>query len=376
MAENNTYKTRNKTEEVKKYLYDIIRDHKSEPNYLLPSEHALCIKFNVSRITVKSALQQLQADKLIFRHQGKGSFISSDAEKILNFSKKRSLKLIGVILPDLRSYFMLNIIHGIHEYLKDTEFKMVLNCTDFSQRKESKAIQDLLDVGVVGILIYPVDKQTYNQDLLKLAMTNFPLVFIDRSLPGMKINSVMSDHYRDICKATEYLLSLGHKNIGIISPQPDGTSTLVERLEGYNNTLSKYGVPIHGYYKLTDLKNYDEQWEDKITAYFKKNSSLTAVIIFNSDLCYKTLYVLKSLNIKIPDDLSLIAYGDDYSHIEDFVNVPITSIRQNTDNIGRTAAKILVRNIDDPATIKTTEVVRIPSEFSIRSSTKAVTPET
>lgn len=135
-------------------------------------------------------------------------------------------------------------------------------------------------------------------------------------------------------------------------------------------------MPIHGYYKLTDLKNYDEQWEEKITAYFKKNSSLTAVIIFNSDLCYKTLYVLKALNIKIPDDLSLIAYGDDYSHIEDFVNVPITSIRQNTDNIGRTAAKILIRNIDDPATIKTTEVVRIPSEFSIRSSTKAVTPET
>lgn len=367
-----TEKLKNKTKEVKAYLYDIIREHKSEPNFLLPSEHSLCIKFNVSRITVKNAFQQLQADKLIFRHQGKGSFISSDAKQILTFRKERPTKLIGVILPDLNSYFMLNIIHGIHDYIKDTEFKMVLGCTDFSQRKESKTIQDMLDVGVAGLLVYPVDRQTYNQDLLKLAMTDFPLVFIDRSLPGMKINSVMSDHYRDVYKATEYLLSLGHKNIGIISPQPEGTSTLVERIEGYNNALSKYGIPIHGYYKLTDLKNYDEEWKEKITTYFKKNSSLTAVIVFNSNLCYKTLYVLNALNVKIPDELSVIAYGDDYSYIEDFVNVPITSIRQNTDSIGRTAAKILIRNIDNPSTVKAAEVVKLQSEFIVRSSTKPI----
>ena len=101
-----------KTNIVKNYLYDIINAHKSETNFLLPSENALCMKFNVSRITVKNAFQELAAENLIYRHQGKGTFISFEAKQKLHNEKKEAVKLIGLVLPDLGSKFMLNIING------------------------------------------------------------------------------------------------------------------------------------------------------------------------------------------------------------------------------------------------------------------------
>ena len=354
---------------VKNYLYELIYKHKSEPNYLLPSENALCLKFKVSRITVKNALQELKAENLIFRHQGKGSFINSTAEQELSNAKKPAAKLIGLILPDLKSYFMLNLIDGAEKYLSDTEYRIVLYCTHFSQKKESKAIQELLAIGVAGILIYPVDRQTYNQELLKLVIAKFPLVLLERSLPGMKIHSVMSDHFHDVSVATQHLLTLGHKNIGIISTFPEGTSTIIERLNGYDSTLSKHNVPIHNYYKLISLVNYDEHWEDKITAYFEKNVSLSAVIIFNSDLCYKTLQVLRKMHKEVPDDISVIAYADDYSQMEEVMRTPITSIHQNTITLGKTAAKLLIKNIEEPS--DRIENIKISSEFIIKTSTRS-----
>ena len=357
-----------KIEMVKNYLYDIINKHKSETNFQLPSENALCLKFNVSRITVKNAIQKLMEENLVYRHQGKGTFISFEAKQKLYNEKKGDLKLIGLVLPDLSSNFMLTIINGVDRFLSETHYRMVLYCTQFSQKKEIAALQELTKMGVSGILIYPVDQEIYSQELRRLVTSRFPLVFIDRTLPGLNAHSVMSNHTLDVKEATQHLLSLGHKNIGIISTIPDGTSTIIERLKGYTMALSANRIPIHGYYKLLDLENYDEQWESKISTFFRKNRSLSAVIIFNSDLCYKTLHVLDKLQKRIPDDISVVAYADDYSGMEKFLPIPLTSIHQNTILLGKTAAKILIRNIESPDEF--TQTIKISSELVIKGSTK------
>ena len=358
----------NKTELVKNYLYDIINKNKSETNFLLPSEKALCLKFGVSRITVKSALQELAAENLIYRHQGKGTFISFEAKQKLHNEKQKKINLIGLVLPDLNSNFMLNIINGVERYLSETDYRIVLYCTQFSQKKEIAALQELTAMGVAGILIYPVDQEIYSQELRKLINSRFPLVFIDRTLPRLNAHSVMSNHTLDVKMATQHLLELGHRNIGIISTKPDGTSTIIERLKGYDMALSANHIPIHRYYKLYDLENYDEQWEEKISLFFQKNRSLSAVIIFNSDLCTKTLYVLEKLHKHIPDDISVVAYADDYSGMDKFLPIPLTSIHQNTLLLGKTAAKILIRKIVAPDEF--TQNIKISSEFIIKGSTK------
>lgn len=363
----------NKTDVLKKYLYNVILENCIIPNYKLPSENALCTKFGISRITAKNALLSLEIDGLVHRHQGKGTFISSEAKtKLLGYEELKPLKFIGVLLPDLKSKFMLNIINGIEERLTNTNYKMILYCTHYSQKKEEQAIQELVKFKVDGFLIYPVDRQNYNQEILRLLIDKYPFTLIDRTLPGIKANTVNADHIADINTATTHLLDLGHTHIGIISTSPEGTSTISERIKGYDMALSAHKIPIHGYYKMTNMINYDTDWEEKLTSYFLDNPTLSAVIAFNSDLCYKTLRVLSKLGIRIPDQMSIISYADDYSDITDLMKITLTSILQNTHTIGKTAAGLLLDRIINPGSPE--QFIKIPSDFLVQSSTKSFLP--
>ena len=64
---------------MRKYLLELIENNKHTPDFKLPSENQLALKFNASRITAKNAILSLEKDGLIYRKQGKGTFISTKA---------------------------------------------------------------------------------------------------------------------------------------------------------------------------------------------------------------------------------------------------------------------------------------------------------
>ena len=218
---------KNKTEQITEYLRKKIYRHIDEINYKMPSEAMLCRLFNVSRITAKNAIEELTAQGLLFRHQGKGTFIASDAKtKVLQREELRSADLIALLLPDLNSKFMLDLIKGVEERLHSAHYNIIIKCTNYSQSQEQITIRSLIKNGVKGLIVYPVDRQFYNQEFLKLILKKFPLVLIDRTLKGLDVSVVASDHINDMIEATDYLIRNGHRNIGIISTSPDGTNTV------------------------------------------------------------------------------------------------------------------------------------------------------
>ena len=360
-----------KTEQVKQYLQTLIYKNIDEINYKIPSENTLCRICKVSRITAKNALEELVAEGLLFRHQGKGTFISSEAKaKISPQANVRPSKLIGLLLPDLKSKFMLSIIQGIEAKLHNTDYDMIIKCTNYSQTQELKAVQNLLKSGVKGIIAYPVDKQFYNQEFLKLAFEKFPFVLIDRTLPGLNVSVVTSDNVNDMRTATESLILEGHRHIGIISTDSEGTDTLILRIHGYEDALAAHLISVKGSYKFTSMVNYDKDWETKLTQYFLNNKKLTAVIALNSDLGYKTLRVLKKLGLRVPEDISLIAYEDEYSNIADLMEISLTSIRQNPYEIGSQAANLILGQAEN--TNQEVRQIKIHSDFIKRNSTRAI----
>lgn len=363
--------SKTKKEQVKNYLQTLIYKHIDEINYKIPSENMLCRICKVSRITAKNAVEELVAEGLLFRHQGKGTFISSEAKaQILPREEVRASKFIGLLLPDLKSNFMLNLIQGIESKIHDTEYDLIIKCTNYSQTQEQKAVQNLQKSGAKGIIAYPVDKQFYNQEFLKLTLEKFPFALIDRTLPGLNVSVITSDNVNDMKKATESLILDGHRHIGLISTDSDGTNTIIARIQGYEEALGEHKIAVKGSYKLTSMINYDEGWEEKITEYFLENKKLTAVITLNSDLGYKTLRVLKKLNLRVPEDISLISYEDDYSGIADLMGVSLTSICQNPFEIGRQAAGIILNQAENIN--MNVRQIKIPSSFIRRESTRKI----
>lgn len=145
---------------------------------------------------------------------------------------------------------------------------------------------------------------------MKLSMKNFPLVFIDRNLSGIKASFVHSDNYPAAYDLTSYLIENGHADIGLISLKSSNVSTIQERIAGHCDALSNHGLIINKKQILTELENYDSQWEEKITAFLTNNPELTAVIALNYDLSVKTYTVLKKMGKKVPGDISVASYDN------------------------------------------------------------------
>jgi len=95
----------------------------------------------------------------------------------------------------------------------------------------------------------------------------------------------------------------------------------------------------------------------------------TAIVCFNDQQALAVMTVLKELNIRVPDDISII--GNDDIYYAKIYPVPLTTIRAPQHEIGRRAAEILIRNIESPKILQTEQVI-LETEFIVRESTKVL----
>jgi DNA-binding LacI/PurR family transcriptional regulator len=117
--------------------------------------------------------------------------------------------------------------------------------------------------------------------------------------------------------------------------------------------------------------HYEESFNKTIDYFKNKNREdyPTAIVCFNDQQALAVMTALKELNIRVPDDISII--GNDDIYYAKIYPVPLTTIRAPQHEIGRRAAEILIRNIESSAVLQTEQVV-LETEFIIRKSTKVL----
>jgi GntR family transcriptional regulator, arabinose operon transcriptional repressor len=326
----------------------------------IPSEKALAEEFNVSRITSKKALDLLAQNKIITRIRGKGSFVAEhQAEKIemsIHASKPifTDSKLIGLIINDFEDAFGLNLVKTIEEKCLENNCHLIIRRTRGQIKEEENAIKNLVNFGVDGLIIFPVHGEHYNVELLKLVLTDFPLVLIDRYLKGIPASSVCTDNRSASETITNYLFSLGHKDIAFLSPPPIGTSTIEERVQGFSQAYSKKGIKLNPIFQLSlkyslpqnfysdkssHLMNTDYQ---SIKRFIHKNPDITAFIVCEYRLALLLNKVINDLGKMIPEDYSLVCF--DYP-VNPFDQPAFTHIRQHEQEMGSKAVELLMMHL-------------------------------
>jgi DNA-binding LacI/PurR family transcriptional regulator len=106
--------------------------------------------------------------------------------------------------------------------------------------------------------------------------------------------------------------------------------------------------------------------------YFRKrrrNEYPTAIVCFNDQQALAILTALKELNIRVPDEISIIG-NDDISYAKIYP-VPLTTIRAPQREIGQRAAELLIRNIESSKLLPVERVV-LETELIARESTRAI----
>jgi LacI family transcriptional regulator len=192
------------------------------------------------------------------------------------------------------------------------------------------------------------------------------VVFLDRSVPGVKADAVLLDNVRGSRECVRHLLQLGHRHIAIITG-PLNLQNARERLQGYKEALRESDVPVEenlileGDYRLesgTNLAKHLVQSRLKASAIFVCNGVMTVGL----------LNEFEELGVKCPQDFSVATFDDltldrsSHSHL--------TAVVQPSYEMGARAATLLMDRIEGRLTGDPV-VVRVVPTLVIRESTRA-----
>lgn len=249
-------------------------------------------------------------------------------------------KSIGVIIPDITEMFFAKIVRGIDHALSVKGYNILLCDSNESETKEKDYVRLLLQNRVDGIIIATV-RQTLTEDDL-LFGSKLPLIYVD-NLPDsyQKFNVIALDNIRASVLVVKHLVENGHSRIAAIMGKQNET-TGHDRFVGFKEGMDQCGILLDpALVRFGDFK--EQSGYDAMMDLVKSGEKFTAVYCTSSKMTYGALQALRDLNMKIPQDMSIVGFdvSDDYN----MISPGITTIIQPEERIGTLAANTLLRMI-------------------------------
>lgn len=362
-------------EEIKKD----IETHKYGPNDQLPTEVELARTFEVSVITSKRALSELQRDGLIYRKRGKGTFVrprcSTAVEEPTSRTNGIGSNMVSIVLPS-QGHGFTGYIRGAADFLNKNGYYLSVHSTEQSLEDLTVYLWGLRTEGMRSIIYYP---QNHLQDweiLMSLHFNQCSVITIDQQLPGLPIASVVSDNFSGGQSIVTRLIELGHRRIAYISStRIKGTSTIRDRFFGYCSALQEHGIPVDPNITIFDyvmgstaIGSTNEKFtKDLLHRMMALN--VTAIVAEHDFLAFELMKAALNSSIKVPEALSIVGFDD--LELSAHLPIPLTTVKQSFYDIGRKAAEIALQAIE-LGTLPEAQKHIIPVSLIERSSTGAV----
>jgi len=289
------------------------------------------------------------------------------ARNLKNGNKDKS---IGIIIKDLNYPFYTSIATGAKEYANSKGYSVLITSSENEHEGEKKFSHLFSTKDIKGTIIAPVVEGTAEiEHLFKLKMINYPFVLLE-DVKGIQANVVAIDNIKAIKRAVKYLIEIGHTKIVHFAGPPNSTHTQ-ERIEGFRHAFSESPL-IFNKEMIVSVGSRHEESYGKTLEYFQnktRDDYPTAIVCFNDQQALAVMMALKKLEIKVPDEISIV--GNDDIYYAKIYPVPLTTIRAPQHEIGRRAAEILIRNIESSVLLPNEKVV-LETEFITRESTKSL----
>lgn len=348
-------------------LLAAIQSGQYKPGERLPSEAALCERFDASRITVAKALQTLQRDQLVLRRPGSGTYVQTPVPT------EPSLKF-GLLIPDLGTTDIFEpICQGIMRSPAAKSHSLTWgHSTGQDEDKEHAAEQlcrQYIAHKVDGVFFAPTEysntKDAANHRIAALLEgAGIPIVLLDRCLERYPERSnfdlVGIDNHRAGFVVTRHLLQAGAKRV-VFAMRQNSAPTVEARAAGYRLALLQLlgdqpGVEISGDFE--DVKYVTEMM---------KRERPDGIVCSNDVTAARLMKTLVGLGFSVPGDVRMAGF-DDVSYAK-FLPTPLTTIRQDCAEIGAAAMTTMLERLRRPH--QPVRDVLVRTELIVRSSSGA-----
>lgn len=247
---------------------------------------------------------------------------------------------IGAILPDALNPIYTETTNYIEEFCSKEGYEIFTYFVNGDTMRERKFLETVYKRQVDGLIIIPSCPESNQNYLCKLEEDAVPMVIRDviEWLPNTDYVSIDLEEGAYI--ATKHLIDSGHRKIACVHSE-FALGRTGGRVKGYKKALAESGIvfdetlimpcgirPIDGY---------------TVTKKILSGKDATAIFMHNDLLAIGAFKAIREKGLKVPDDIAMV--GFDNLEIDEFLEVPLTSVAHPKAEVGRLLGQTIIERI-------------------------------
>lgn len=250
-------------------------------------------------------------------------------------------RTIGMLISDSSNPFFGELLCSVEDVLRPEDYALIICNTAETLEYEAHYLNLLLNQRVDGIIAAATSQPWI--ELSKAETQHTPIVFVDRAFDHLDGYYVGVDNRAGAYQGTNHLIQCGYQKIALLAGL-ERLSTMRERLDGYRQALQNAGMTINPDWIIPSQLSV-EAGRQAIRTLCSQPDKPDAVFINNNLLALGALLEMSEHNLDCSEDLGIVAFDDHpWAAVS---NPPITVIRQPTQEIGKTAAEMILALINN-----------------------------
>lgn len=308
-------------------------NQKDKPDIVAVAKAAGVSISTVSRSFNHPNLLKPATRKKIDRAVQKLGYIRNRAAQVMHGRRSGT---IGFVVPTIDNAIFAELIQSFSDGLDQRGFTMLIASHGFDLEREYKMLRKLMEHRVDGLALIGLEHSEATYQLIE--QQGVPAVAIWNYSNDARLSCVGVENSEAGRLAARHLLDLGHRDIGLIFPDPAGNDRAHDRMHGALSELQrkKIEVPdkwrLEAPYSIADAKR-------ACTALLDHSPHPTAILCGNDIIAQGVLYAAKHHAVRVPEDLSIMGIGDFKGSGE--IEPPLSTIRIPAKRIGTLAAELI-----------------------------------
>ena len=278
----------------------------------------------------------------------------------------KSAKTIGVLVPNIANPFFGTFVEGVQSIAREAEFIPLVFSANRDPKLEKYYLSQMIERSISGLVIASA---TMTTETIKevISFNEIPYILFDQN-HTQEGDRVQTNDYLGGQIAAKHLIELGHKHIAVLTSD-NPTENLNHRMNGFKNIINENNLsldPIHDVIRAPLTKDGGYKAAKDVLA-----TCASAVFAANDEMAIGLLRGLHELDVKVPEDISVIGYDNIYW--DDYVYPRLTTVQQPIFDLGAGATKMLIEQISHNSV--EARVQNFPVKLIKRDSTSSYRPK-
>ena len=304
------------------------------------NQKTLARNLGVTQVTVSKALSGGKdiSEKVRSRVEAEARRLGYSTNKLARSLVGGKSDLVGLFLPNFSSPYFLALFDAIEDALGRNGRQILTKRWDKRTCSDADDLNVLLHYNVDGLIVTPRQNVPWEKSVYPGLLESGMKIVSVSALPDLAgVSSVASNDVAGAAAAIHYLQSKGHRSIAYFGKGSPGVQSERDRLKGYRDGVGGKGV------SLCDTPTVS--LVERLREFMARHPGVTSFFCVGDESALSLINAIGSLGLSVPDDISVMGYGDNLFHPEE-MKVPLTTMSQHSSLIGVKAVELLMRLLD------------------------------